>query len=165
MDREELKERVSELYEKYLKLVERRCQRLLGYTEAAEDAVQEVFVRVLKNYEQFRHESSPVTWLYQISTNVCIDELRRRARRRTEELTPEMQEILSAHQSSVEQRCGEKQSLERLVSQTDPTTLQILIHYHLDEMTQEEIASVLGLSRKTVWTRLTQVRKAEEQFA
>ena len=57
------------------------CYRMLGSFDEAEDHVQEVFLRVWRSRERFQGQSSPRTWLYRVATNVCLDTLRRDARR------------------------------------------------------------------------------------
>ncbi len=53
------------------------CYRMLGSYEAAEDHVQEVFLRAWRARDSFEARSSARTWLYRIATNVCLDTLRR----------------------------------------------------------------------------------------
>jgi RNA polymerase sigma-70 factor (ECF subfamily) len=57
------------------------CYRMLGSVFEADDAVQEVLVRVWRNADRFEGRSSVRTWLYRIATNVCLDALRGRKRR------------------------------------------------------------------------------------
>lgn len=54
--------------------------RMLGDHHAAEDAVQEASLRALQSVDRFRGDASIGTWLYRITANVCLDELRRRRR-------------------------------------------------------------------------------------
>src|SRR5687767_11783773 len=73
---------IEELYRRYGAMVLRRARRILGEEEAARDAMQEVFVKVMRERESFRGEASPVTWLYQVTTNLCLNKIRDASRRR-----------------------------------------------------------------------------------
>lgn len=54
--------------------------RILGDHHAAQDAVQDACLRALLALDRYRGDASMGTWLYRITTNVCLDELRRRKR-------------------------------------------------------------------------------------
>ncbi len=56
------------------------ARRMLGEHHAAEDAVQDACLRALLALDRFRGDASMGTWLYRITANVCLDELRRRRR-------------------------------------------------------------------------------------
>jgi RNA polymerase sigma-70 factor, ECF subfamily len=56
------------------------ARRMLGEHHAAEDAVQDACLRALQALDRFRGDASMGTWLYRITANVCLDELRRRRR-------------------------------------------------------------------------------------
>lgn len=55
---------------------------MVGDKPLAEDLVQEVYIRVLKSYANFRGDSSEKTWLFSIARNVTIDYFRKQKRRR-----------------------------------------------------------------------------------
>ena len=61
--------------------VYRRALRLLGNAADAEEATQEIFIRAFKGQEAFEQRSQLTTWLYQITTNYCLNQLRDRSRR------------------------------------------------------------------------------------
>ena len=56
--------------------------RLTGSREEGADLAQEAFLRAWQALPSFQGESSFSTWVYRLATNVCIDFLRRQARRR-----------------------------------------------------------------------------------
>src|ERR1700733_2874034 len=58
------------------------AMRQLRVQSAAEDVVQEAFVRVVQNAADFKHEARFTTWVYTITRNLCIDQLRKRALRK-----------------------------------------------------------------------------------
>ena len=65
----------DELVARHQQRVLRTAYRLLGRMEDAQDASQEVFLRLLKNMH--RIEGDPQAWLYRVTVNVCNDHFRR----------------------------------------------------------------------------------------
>ena len=57
------------------------CYWMLGSFVDAEDATQEAMMRAWKGLQQFDGRTSLKNWLYRIATNVCLDEIRNKARR------------------------------------------------------------------------------------
>jgi RNA polymerase sigma-70 factor (ECF subfamily) len=71
------------LTERYRRELHVHCYRMLASFDEAEDAVQETFLRAWRARESFAGGSMVRAWLYKIATNVCLDALRRSARRLT----------------------------------------------------------------------------------
>ena len=65
------------LYDRYSKKVFGKCYSLLKSEAKAEDAAQEIFVKVLLNLSKFSGKSKFSTWLYSITYNFCIDAIRK----------------------------------------------------------------------------------------
>ncbi len=141
---------VARWYADYGYIVLRRCLAYLGDLPTAEDAVQEVFVRALDNVASYRSEASPRTWLCRIADHLCIDIVRRNRRsplRLLEEGDLE-RVILNDDRTSFA-------AVRKLLAQLDLDSQRLAVLYFLDELTQEELAQELGLSRRTVGKRIT----------
>lgn len=135
----------GELFERYGQLVYVRCRQILGAEEAA-DAVQEVFMKVVEQRSQFRGESKPSTWLYGIATLYCLQRLRNRSRRRDK--LAEASELWPRHTGP--SFADERISLGRLLAEQSEE-LRLMVYLRcVDELTVDEVAAVVGRSRKTV---------------
>ncbi len=135
----------GELFERYGSLVYVRCRQMLGETDAA-DAVQEVFMKVVEKRASFRGDSSPSTWLYGIATLHCLQWLRNRDRRR--EKLAEASELWP--RDTGPSTADERISLNRLLNEQSEE-LRLMVYLRcVDELTVDEVARVVGRSRKTV---------------
>ena len=82
-------EAFAKLVRDHSSLVYRVALRILGKADA-QDASQEVWVRVWRNIRNFRGDSAFTTWLYRITVNTCLSLRQREARRDERELRDEM---------------------------------------------------------------------------
>ncbi|MFZ9888661.1 MAG: RNA polymerase sigma factor [Myxococcota bacterium] len=99
------------LVERHEKPVYRFCLRALGSPEAAADATQEVFLRVVRNAPSWEPKAKFTTWLYTIARNFCIDEARKARFRRTESLNDPL-----GHDDA-----GGEEKLDRVASAMPPS--------------------------------------------
>ncbi len=65
------------LYDRYTNKVYAKCMSMLRDQELAEDATQEIFVKILLSLSKFNGKSKFSTWLYSITYNYCIDQIRK----------------------------------------------------------------------------------------
>lgn len=140
---------VGDLYRRYYPMVARRVRQFVPHGEV-EEVSHEVFLRVIEQAHQFRQESAPVTWLYRLTTNFCLNWVRNRRTRRTllETFGP----------GAWPQSHAESPELAAFVHETwrelDPELAAIGVYFHLDGMTQAEIAKTMGCSERTIAYRL-----------
>lgn len=144
----------AELYQRYGVLVLRRARALLCDEQAARDATHDVFVKVLSALETFRHEASPVTWLYRATTNHCLNVLR--ANSRHGKVVP----LLRAAPQPEDLSLDERLSLSTVLARVSDELREIAVYYYLDQMSHDEIARLTGLSRRTVGNRLVEFHAA-----
>ncbi len=136
---------VAALFQQHGAMVYRRAYRLLGRREDAEEAVQEVFVRVMRGLASFDHRSSVTTWLYQITTHFCLDQLRNGSRRRQL-----FAENAIASEDTEGASVGDLILLRRLLSEADEQQARAVVYVFLDGMSHEQAAELLGVSKRTV---------------
>src|SRR5437588_11801434 len=67
----------SEIYDRYSSRIYNFAYRFLRNSEAAEDATQEVFVKMMRHANQFQGDAKLSTWLFSITANWCRDYLRK----------------------------------------------------------------------------------------
>lgn len=133
------------LFERHAAMVFRRCLGILRNEDEAKDAVQEVFMNVLERRSQFRGESSPSSWLYGAATLHCLQQLRNRGRREQK-----LHERASVPAEPAGPRLDERLTLERLLA-VESNELRLMLYCrYVDDLSLEEVALVVGRSRKTV---------------
>ena len=156
---------IEALYRTYGPSVRRRARALLDDEQAASDAVQEVFLRALRTKVVFHEGVSPMTWFYRVTTNYCLNTLRSQGRRKR--ALDRQQGASSSSPPIVEERIAVKELLAIVPEELG----QVAVYYYVDQMKQEEIAELLGVSRRTIGNRLeefralAQRRMSEEQIA
>lgn len=156
--------RFGELFHRHGPAVYRRALRLLGNPADAEEATQEIFIRVLRGAEDFRGQAQVTTWLYRITTNYCLNHLRDQRRRRQlfAEHVAEQDPVGPAAPASP----SDLVLLRRLLSEASEEQAQVAIYVYLDGMTHDEVAEVLAVSRRTVGNQLARFHAwAERRLA
>lgn len=134
------------------------CQRILGSSEDAEEAVQETFVRLARHAHGFRGDAQVSTWLYSIARNVCTDRIRYSARRPA---TPvdDIASVAGDLPGGDEFAMSDTMSvLHRALAQLDERSRRLLLLVAVDDLTYEEAAEVTGLAVGTVKSRVSRAR-------
>jgi len=143
-----------ELYQRHGRALLRKAERMLGSRADAQDLVQGLFVDLLQ-----RGESPDLPYLYRAITNRCLTYLRDEGNRAR---------LLESHDEALRgptrTRCDDRvigiDLLGKLIGMLDERALEILFYRYSDDMTQEEIAEMVGISRKTVGKKLDDIRDA-----
>lgn len=153
---------IARLYTKYGHLVTARCRYLLRDEEAARDAAQEVFVKIMRALDTFRGEASPHTWMVKIATNHCLNVIAADRAAWKERFRAHVQHLDEA--GLLAGADPERAHLvQQLLAKVDPETQAVAIHYYLDEMTQEEIGQLLGRSLPTIRKRLKKFERVAKK--
>jgi RNA polymerase sigma-70 factor (ECF subfamily) len=160
----------GELFRSQHARVYRLAVAILRDAHDAEDAVQDIFLRVFKRIGDYRGASAFGTWLTAVAVNVCRDRLRQQKVRRAMSL-----DWLKGHAggSDVFNTIADRQArqhLRALVDRLEEKLRLPVILFYQENLSCEEIAYVLGARTSTIYTRLylarSQLRKMiEEQNA
>ncbi len=165
------REALNILMERYQKKLARFIYHYTGRDNDVDDLVQDTFVKCYLNIHGFRFESQFSTWLFQIAVNLCKDAARKKGGR-TVSIDSEMVTAgmaLASDDPSPENAVASKHLLEKLDQEIHrlPHKLKTaLIAFAIDDQSQEECAKLLGITPKTVETRVYRARKllAERVF-
>jgi RNA polymerase sigma factor (sigma-70 family) len=137
---------IEAMYRKHGRHVLRRAYQILGGKQEADDVLQDVFTDLLARPHQYNGASTAGTFLYAVTTNACLDRLRKqrnRDRLLDEQVRPWITEIdpCSAEAAS---------DLRRVLGLLTDDEARAAIYSHFDHMSQEEIAKLLGCSASHV---------------
>jgi RNA polymerase sigma factor (sigma-70 family) len=143
---------LERLYSVHSASVRRRARQLLGDDEAARDATQEVFMRVMRAGGSVPVEPTPTAWLYRVTTNLCLNRLRDKKRR---------DHLLGsrAPETSVQPTSEMRAIVTEILSRVPEELQDVALYFFLDELTYDEIARLLGVSKRTVSNRLLAFRE------
>ena len=130
--------------------------RLLEDRDLTDDALQEAFVRVFKSLGQFRGDSSFGTWIYRITYNTCIDELRRG--RRVVPLLGENDLEPIDVRSGPESTAIERRDLAAAMASLPPDMRAAVMLVDVDGLDYAAASRVLGVPPGTVGSRLNRAR-------
>jgi len=148
-------------------MVFRTLLRLTGSRDHIDDLAQDVFLRLYRALPSFRGEALITTYLYRITVNVAQDEWKRRRRDdrplvSLSDETTDWEARLQHPSRNAEEQMEERefqQMVEEQLQRLSQIERTVLVLYHQEERTYEQIALALGLPIGTVRTHLHRGRK------
>ncbi len=159
----------GQLVELYQDRVYNLALRMCGNQDDAFDLSQEAFFRAWRGLSGFQFESAFSTWLFRLTSNVCLDWLRAKKRRPTVSLTTvddedqEVQMELPEPGKSPEElllAAEDREALAKAMNQLPVEYRQILTLRAIDDLSYTQIAEILKLREGTVKSRLNRARAA-----
>lgn len=148
------------IYDDFQPKIRRYLTRLVGATDA-EDLTQEVFVKVSQALPDFRGDSQVSTWVYRIATNAALDRLRSPSFRHAGGVSLEGPELAAGEGPGIEQELARKEMRECIrghIEDLPPPYRSVVLLSEEAELTNREIAEVLGITLDTVKIRLHRAR-------
>ena len=161
---EEARSQAARLYRELGPAVFRRCLRLLGDRALAEDATQEVFVKLMRDLDRLQDRETVIPWVYRVATNHCLN-LRRNARRRGEDGDADALAVVPDPALDGPESYPDRQLAQAILSRFDGKTQAVAVGVLVDGMEHEEVAKVLGMSRRSVSRKLGRFVENARKFA
>ena len=143
--------------------------RMLANEQDAFDASQEVFIKVYRNLDKFQENSSFSTWLYRITTNTCLDMLRKNKEKKNEISMDSPMEFedreasfqLEDKKADVEEEIlkrERRQALYAALEQLNEEHKKMIVLSELQGMSYQEIADITGTNIGTVKSKINRAR-------
>ncbi len=146
----------GQLVERYQVAVYNLCYRMLGQSQEAEDAAQEVFLKAWKHLPRFRGAAQFSTWLHTIALSVSLNGLRKVKQHRTREAA--FDEALTVSASGREAEPDLKARLKQAIDALPEGYRTVFVMHDVEGYTHEEIAASLGIQPGTSKAQLFRAR-------
>jgi RNA polymerase sigma-70 factor (ECF subfamily) len=147
-------EQYGVLVHRYRDRYARYAARMLGSADAAEDAVQDAFVRAYDQLAQCREPDRFAGWFFLILRNRCFAE-RPRSHREARPLGSGDDAIAGPERSDAWiERAEDRRALERALERLTPEQRDVFVLKHVEEMSYEEIAALTGASVPSLKMRM-----------
>lgn len=146
------------------------CHRLVGSDSEADDAAQEALLAIVRGLPRFDGRAAFSTWAYRVTTNACLDELRRRRRRPVpglpDDRSPEHSADGPRHETAdegappIDQQVTDRMDVDAALASLPPEFRAPVVLRDLCQLDYAEIADVLGIPPGTVRSRIARGRAA-----
>ncbi|WP_134088147.1 RNA polymerase sigma factor [Olivibacter sp. XZL3] len=157
----------KDIFDKNNRKVYHLCYGYTGDSEAANDLMQETFIKVWQNLDRFRNQSQISTWIYRIAVNTCLSFLRVEKRKATDEINDRIIETKAEETSDKQEQVNQ---LYKCIAQLEENE-RIIITMVLDEIPYQEIAEISGISEGNlrvkihrIKSKLTEIYNRHERF-
>lgn len=148
----------EKLYQSNYNKVIRLCK---GYADGdatlAKDWTQEVFIKVWQHMESFRNEATVSTWVYRITVNTCLLQLR--VKKKKYQIFNNLEEMEALQGGEIPESLQEKKLMHlHKCIQRLPETNKTIILLELEGVPQKEIAEITGMSHEAVRGRIHRIK-------
>ncbi len=158
----------EELVARHRDKIYARAYSMMRNEEEAIDLTQEAWVKGWQRLRQFQGESGFGTWMTRIVINLCLDQLRKQKRQRTESIEAMDEEsggverqmpVVTVNPTAGLERAELRQRIDRALGQLSYEHRTVLVLHEFEEMEYKQIAKTMGCSIGTVMSRLFYARR------
>ncbi|WP_396636176.1 RNA polymerase sigma factor [Maribacter sp. R77961] len=146
----------KEIYKENYPKVMRLCMGYVSGNHAlAKDVVQDVFIKIWENLEQFRNESGIGTWIYRITVNTCLTQLRNQKKYANNYDVKDIPELHEAY--SGEEKHQMLVQLYTCINKLSETNKAIIL-LELEGLPQKQISDIIGIKHEAIRTRIHRIK-------
>lgn len=156
------------LIQQHEKIVYNVALRMMNHSEDAKDISQEVFIKAYRNITSFDERSTFSTWIYRITVNTCIDEMRKRKGKQKLFLDNEFENEEGTVKQEIPSHCDtpeetlirkeEKNEILLALQEISEDYRTVFILRDIRGLSYDEIAEITGLALGTVKSRISRAR-------
>ena len=150
---------MEQYYREYGRKVFLYLMTLCGNADTAEEFTQETFYRALRSVKKYKGKSSVYTWLCSIARNAWLEELRRRRKHTSGEISELMEDTSPRPDEEAESEDGRLRLLKKIHSLPE-TEKEIILLRASQELSFREIGEIFGKSEN--WARVTYYRAKQK---
>lgn len=146
------------LYSRYCDKVYRKCLSFSKDPARAEDYTHDIFLRLIVKLGSFREEAKFSTWLYSVTYNYCMDQMRSKSK--VEVYADDTYEQVEnyAEDNEAELAEMEAQGLAKSLARLTPDEQSLLLMKYQDEFTLRDIAGMLDTTESAIKMRLKRAK-------
>lgn len=147
----------EEIYDRYSDKVYRKCFSFTGDTAKAEDLAHDIFLKVITKIGTFKENARFSTWLYSITYNYCMDNIRKQKKMREEAWDDRMEFV--EEEVDTELLGMKAEGLHKSLEQVSPQEKAMLLMKYQDDFSIKEIAQTFELSESATKMRLMRTKE------
>jgi RNA polymerase sigma-70 factor (ECF subfamily) len=150
------------LLDRYQDKVFRLAFSMMRNEAQAQDATQDVFVRIWKGLPGYNAGAALSTWIYTITRNTCLTELKKRSTRPTVSLQEPALEAVADHipaLQSADPEPGLEMDVAAMLSELPENHRRVITLFYLEQKSYADVATMLSLPLGTVKTLLFRAKK------
>ena len=159
MKQKQNKKAFSELIQKNQAIIHKITMVYANGRADREDLFQEICLQLWKSYPNFREEAQFSTWMYRVALNTAISNVRKKKNAFSFESLRETDRIPDENTNEK----GEVKLLHRAISKLNRIDKAIILLW-LEEKNYEEIAAIMGTSKKNVSVKLVRIKRKLEEL-
>ncbi len=153
----ELQSRFEAIYHNNYQKIIRVCMGYVNGDEAlAKDLTQEVFIKVWKNLASFREEASISTWIYRITVNTCLLQLRKKKYVKGEEA---IDKLLVSEENTHSSKEYQLKKMYQCINKL-PKESRGIVLLALEGLPQKDIAEIIGVSHEAIRVRIHRIKNS-----